>query len=134
MAHFNGVVSCRKIAESCLSIVWGNDAGAFLFAALLIACSLTVGCSSDKPKPVNYTNSNPVTQTPSAIASSIAPAPAPQTESKPAPKQDAKKRPATVHYSDNTNGVSFQYPPQYTIATADATTVLVATNTLPIHL
>ncbi len=133
MAHFNRFASIRKIAESCLSIVWGNDAGALLFAALLIACSLTVGCSSDKPKPVNYTNSNPVTQTPSAIASSTLPAPAPQTESKPAAKKVARKRPATVNYSDKTYGVSFEYPRKYAIETGDAATGLVATTPMPMN-
>src|ERR1700730_16208960 len=93
MAHFNRFASIRKTAESCLSIVWGNKVGAFIFAALLLVCSLTVGCSSDKPKPVSYINSNPITQTPSAIANSTLPAPALQTESKPAPKKVVRKRP-----------------------------------------
>ena len=133
MAHFNRFASIRKIAESCLSTVWGNDAGAFLFAALLIACSLTVGCSSDKPKPVSYTNQNPVAQPPSSVATSTLPAPAPQTESKPAPKKAARKRPATVNYSDKTYGVSFEYPRKYAIETGDAATGLVATTPLPMN-
>jgi hypothetical protein len=133
MAHFNRFASIRKIAESCLSIVWGNDAGALLFAALLIACSLTVGCSTDKPKPVSYTNQNPAPQTPSAIANSTLPAPAPQTESKPAAKKVAKKRPATVNYSDKTYGVSFEYPRKYAIETGDAATGLVATTPMPMN-
>jgi hypothetical protein len=133
MAHINRFASIRKIAESCLSIVWGNDAGTLLFAALLIACSLTVGCSSDKPKPVTYNNSNPVTQIPSTIASSILPAPAPQTESKPAPKKVVRKRPATVNYSDKMYGVSFEYPRKYAIETGDAATGLVATTPLPMN-
>ena len=67
MAHFNRFASIRKTAESCLSILWGSKVGAFVFAALLLVCSLTVGCSSDKPKPVSYTNQNPVMQTSSPI-------------------------------------------------------------------
>jgi hypothetical protein len=43
MAHFNRFASIRKTAESCLSIVWGSKVGAFIFAALLLVCSLTVG-------------------------------------------------------------------------------------------
>src|ERR1700704_1388162 len=133
MAHFNRFASIRKTAESCLSIVWGSKVGAFIFAALLLVCSLTVGCSSDKPKPVSYTNQNPVAQTPSAIASSTLPAPAPQTESKPAPKKVVRKRPATVNYSDKTYGVSFEYPGKYAIETGDAATNLVATTPLPMN-
>jgi|SRR5712671_475123 len=135
MAHFNRFASIRKTAESCLSIVWGSNVGAFIFAALLLVCSLTVGCSSDKPKPVSYTNQNPVAQTPSTVASSTlpAPAPAPQAESKPAAKKVVRKRPATVNYSDKTYGVSFEYPRKYAIETGDAATGLVATTPLPMN-
>jgi hypothetical protein len=133
MAHFNRFASIRKIAESCLSTVWGSKVGALIFAALLLICSLTVGCSSDKPKPVSYANSSPVTQTPSPIASSTVPAPAPQTESKPAPRKVARRRPATVNYSDKTYGVSFEYPRKYAIETGDAATGLVATTPLPMN-
>jgi hypothetical protein len=133
MAHINRFASIRKIAESCLSIVWGTDAGALLFAALLIACSLTVGCSSDKPKPVSNTNQNPVTQTPSTTASSSLPTPAPESDSKPVPKKVVRKRPATVNYSDKTYGVSFEYPRKYAIETGDAATSLVATTPLPMN-
>jgi hypothetical protein len=133
MAHFNRFASIRKIAESCLSFVWGKNTGTIFFAALLIACSLTVGCSNDKPKTATYTNQNPVPQTPSAIASSSLPAPAPQAESKPAPKKVVRKRPATVNYSDKTYGVSFEYPRKYAIETGDAATSLVATTPLPMN-
>jgi hypothetical protein len=135
MAHFNRFASVRKTAESCLSIVWGNKVGAFIFAALLLVCSLTVGCSSDKPKPVSYTNQNPVAQTPSTLANSTLPAPepAPQAESKLAPKKVVRKRPATVNYSDKTYGVSFEYPRKYAIETGDAATGLVATTPLPMN-
>jgi hypothetical protein len=107
--------------------------GAFIFAALLLVCSLTVGCSSDKPKPVSYANQNPVMQTSSPIASSTLPEPAPQAESKPAPKKVVRKRPATVNYSDKTYGVSFEYPRKYAIETGDAATGLVATTPLPMN-
>ena len=135
MAHFKRFASIRKTAESCLSIVWGSKVGAFIFAALLLVCSLSVGCSSDKPKPVSYSNQNPVTQTPSAIANSTLPepSPVPQTESKPAPKKVARRRPATVNYSDKTYGVSFEYPRKYAIETGDAATGLVSTTPLPMN-
>jgi len=133
MAHFNRFASIRRTAESCLSIAWGSKVGAFIFAALLLVCSLTVGCSSDKPKPVSYTNPNPVAQSPNPIASSNLPAPATQTESKPAPKKVVRKRPATVNYSDKTYGVSFEYPRKYAIETGDAATSLVASTPLPMN-
>jgi hypothetical protein len=46
----------RNTAEN-RSVAWGKpvvkNTGALLFAAVLIVCSVTVGCSSDKPKPVS---------------------------------------------------------------------------------
>src|SRR5438105_11092295 len=133
MAHFNRFASIRKTAESCLPCVWCGNVGAFIFAALLLVCSLTVGCSSDKPKPVSYSNQNPVAQTPSAIANPTLPEPAPQAESKPAAKKVVRKRPATVNYSDKTYGVSFEYPRKYAIETGDAATSLVASTPLPMN-
>ncbi len=41
---------------------WGKNTSALIFAAVLIVCSVTVGCSSDKPKPVSSNNQIPVTQ------------------------------------------------------------------------
>ena len=41
----------RTIAKT-----WGNNASTLFFAAVLIVCSVTVGCSSDKPKPVTSNN------------------------------------------------------------------------------
>jgi hypothetical protein len=133
MAHINRFASIRKTAESCLSFVWGGKVGAFIFAALLLVCSLTVGCSSDKPKPVSYTNPSPVAQSPSPVANSNLTEPAAQTETKPAARKVVRKRPATVNYSDKTYGVSFEYPRKYAIETGDAATELVATSPLPMN-
>ncbi len=71
-------IAVRKISESRKSITWGKNTGALMFAALLIVCSLTVGCNSDKPKPVSSNNQIPVTQnpTPDTMISSNTPAPA----------------------------------------------------------
>ena len=126
----------RKIAETRSSPFWGNrvmtwgNLSALLFAAVLIVCSVTVGCSSDsdKPKPV-ANNQIPVTQ----AQSPIVPAPAMQAESKPAPKKVAHRKPATASYSDKTYGVTFEYPRRYAIETGDAAAQFVATNPLPMN-
>jgi hypothetical protein len=48
-------VSCAKtqLAKSNF-----DTTGALIFAALLIACSLTVGCSSEQPKPISSSQPN----------------------------------------------------------------------------
>ena len=54
MTRINAV---RNIAATRNSVAWGKNTSALIFAAVLIACSVTVGCSSDKdkPKPVTTT-------------------------------------------------------------------------------
>jgi hypothetical protein len=121
----------RTIAETRSSVAWGNHASALIFAALLIVCSVTVGCSSDKPKPVSTNQQIPVTQLPSQF--SPAPAPAVPAENKPAPKKVVHKKPATVNYADKTYGVSFEYPRRYAIETGDAATELLASNPIAMN-
>jgi hypothetical protein len=133
------------------SVSWGKtnavknvlDAGSpFIFAALLIACSLTVGCSSNKPEPVssNHPSMNvsitPVT-TPTQIATSTdAPVvPAQQTTqtaaAKPVHRKIVHKAPPTLGYTDKTTGVSFQYPRGYALKTGDAAAELLSTDPIP---
>jgi hypothetical protein len=124
-------IAVRKIAESRKSITWGKNIGALLFGALLIVCSLTVGCTSDKPKPVSSNEQIPVTQNPTPntmLSSNTAALPA-----KPAPKKVVKKRPATVTYADQTYGVTFEYPRKYGLETGNAATELVASSPLPMN-
>jgi hypothetical protein len=127
-------IAVRKIAESRKSITWGKNTGALLFGALLIVCSLTVGCTSDKPKPVSSNEPIPVTQnpTPNTMLSSNTSAPA-ALPAKPAPKKVVKKRPATVTYADQTYGVTFEYPRKYGLETGNAATELVASSPLPMN-
>jgi len=120
----------RTIAET-RSMTWGKKTSALVFAAVLIVCSVTVGCSSDKPKPVTTNNPIPVTQPEAAI--SPMPAPTVQAAAKPAPKKVVHKKPATVNYTDKTYGVSFEYPRRYAIETGDAATELLASNPLPMN-
>jgi hypothetical protein len=121
----------RNIAENCSFITWGKNTGALVFAAVMIACSVTVGCSSDKPKSVSSNIQMPVPQAPSAIAPTSTPAM--QAATKPAPKKIVHKKPATVNYSDKTYGVTFEYPRRYAIETGDAATDLLTSSPLPMN-
>lgn len=111
------------------STIFKSAAGsinALAFAAILIACSLAVGCSSEQPKPTSSNNQIPVT--PAATPIATAPAPVMQTESKPVVKKVVHKKPATVNYTDKTYGVTFEYPRRYAIETGDAASQLVMSN------
>ena len=112
-------------------LTWGKNASTLVFAAVLIICSVTVGCSSDKPKPVSSNIQIPVTPTQNPIASM--PAPVMQADSKPALKKVARKKPATVNYSDKTYGVTFEYPRRYAIETGSAATELLSSNPIAMN-
>lgn len=109
---------------------WGN-VNALVFAAALIACSITVGCSSEQPKPVSSNIQIPPTQ---AQGPGLpAPAPTMQAESKPAPKKTVHKKPAAVNYTDKSYGVTFEYPRRYAIETGEAAAELVQSNPVPMN-
>ncbi len=111
-------------------LVWGKqNANALIFAAVLIICSVTVGCSKEQPKPVSSNNQVPVTQPPVPLQ----PAPVMQGESKPAVKKVSRKKPATVNYTDKTYGVTFEYPRRYAIETGNAATEMIEANPLPMN-
>ncbi len=108
------------------SATWGKKTSALIFAAVLIVCSVTVGCSSDT------TNRNPSARTtrfpcrsPRA-RSSPCPRLSCRPTTKPAPKKVVHKKPATVNYADKTYGVTFEYPRRYAIETGNAATELLA--------
>jgi hypothetical protein len=115
--------------KNIATAIWGN-VNALAFAAVLIVCSLAVGCSSEKPKPVS-SNEIPVTQP----QSSMTPVSAPimQAETKPAPKKVVHKKPATVNYSDKTYGVTFEYPRRYAIETGNAASDVLASSPIPMN-
>ena len=127
MTRINAI---RTTAEN-RSVAWGTKTSALIFAAVLIVCSVTVGCSSDKPKPVSSNIQIPVTPTQNPIASM--PAPVMQADSKPAPKKVVRKKPATVNYSDKTYGVTFEYPRRYAIETGSAATELLSSNPIAMN-
>ena len=130
MTRFNALRSMKETN----SIAWGKqllskNTGAIVFAAVLIICSVTVGCSSEKPKPISSNNQIPVTQPPIPAQ----PAPVMQAENKPAPKKVVHKKPATVNYTDKTYGVAFEYPRRYAIETGNAATELIEASTVPMN-
>jgi hypothetical protein len=108
-----------------------GSVNALIFSAVLIACSLTVGCSSDKPKQVSSSSQIPAMQQPSPVAP--APAPVLLAESKPAPKKVVHKKPATVNYTDKTYGVTFEYPRRYAIETGNAAADLLTSSPVPMN-
>jgi hypothetical protein len=114
--------------EAIRTNIWGNI-NAFVFAALLIVCSLTVGCSSQKPLPISSQNQIPATQAPMPVQ----PASVMQAESKPAPKRVVHRKPATANYTDKTYGVTFEYPRRYAIETGDAAAQLLMSNPIPMN-
>src|SRR5579862_6087847 len=122
----------RSIAET-RSMTWGKKTSALVFAAVLIVCSVTVGCSSDKPKPASSNNQIPVTQPQPATAATPITAPVAEAAAKPAPKKIVHRKPATVNYSDKTYGVTFEYPRRYAIETGNAATELLASNPIAMN-
>jgi hypothetical protein len=131
-------------------VAWGknNDLGnirtniqgnisALVFAAVLIVCSVTVGCSSDKPKPVSSNTQIPVTQTPIPASPGVSDnkmlADNKPAEPKPAPKKVVHKKPATVNYTDKNTGVTFEYPRRYAIETGDAVADVLMSSPVPMN-
>lgn len=132
MTRINAI---RTTAEN-RSVAWGTKTStktsALIFGAILIVCSVTVGCSSDqdKPKPVS-SNQIPVTQSPLPVQSM--PVPVAQAAATPTPKKAVHKKPATVNYADKTYGLTFEYPRRYAIETGSAATELIASNPIAMN-
>jgi hypothetical protein len=135
VAWGNRNLSKNLVSATRGNVAWGNLAwgnlNAIVFAAVLIACSMAVGCSSEQPKPVVSNNQIPVPATPSPTATT--PTPAVQAENKPAPKKVVHKKPTTVNYTDKTYGVTFEYPRRYAIETGNAAAELVMSNPVPMN-
>jgi hypothetical protein len=112
-------------------LTWGKNASALVFAAVLIICSIAVGCSSDKPKPVTINNPVPAAEPQPQPTPAM---PVALAENKPEHKKPVvRKRPATVNYADKTYGVTFEYPRRYAIETGDAATQLILSNPIPMN-
>jgi hypothetical protein len=131
MAHINRFHSVGRIVGTHNSIAWEKNASTLLFAALLVVCSITVGCSKDRPQPAS-SNQIPTTQSANpAVSTDLLPASSVPQPAKKAPKKVARKRPSTVTYSDRTYGVSFAYPRKYALETGDAANELIASGLVP---
>ena len=120
------------------SVAWGKNhfnatTSTLIFSALLLVCSMAVGCSNDQPKPVSSAHQSPIVPTPpTPAASTPAPAtPVQQAAVKPAHKKVVRKLQPTVTYVNDISGVSFQYPRQYALKTGDAAFELVSSTTVP---
>src|SRR5208283_2684663 len=132
-------INLFRSAPSTLNFVsWGKKnletTSPLIFAALLIVCSVAVGCSSDKPKPVSTTTETPITQSTPPITTSSMPAqvmPVQQAAAKPVHKKIVHRAPPTLAYADKTSGVSFQYPRKYELKTGDAANELVSSGPIP---
>lgn len=131
------IVVTRSLAWGKLSTIkaLATNTGALVFAALLIVCSVTVGCSSnkDQPKPVSSNNQISVTPSPSPVSSMPTPVVQAATATKPAPKKVVHKKPTTVNYSDQSSGLTFEYPRRYAIETGNAATELLAENPIAMN-
>ena len=131
MKSFDAVV---KNASSLNSVVWGKQIngnkaiGAVAFAALVVACSITVGCSGDKPKPASISSQIPM-MPPQTVASN--PTISVAEVAKPAKKKVQKKRPTTKIYADKTYGVSFEYPRKYEMESGGKANDLLASGAAP---
>jgi len=129
----------RSTPATLDSVAWGKinfdkNTSTLVFAALLIICSVAVGCSSEKPRPESSTNQSVMTPatTPAVSTPTAAPAtPALQAAAKPVHKKVVRKVPATVTYVDKTSGVSFQYPRKYALETGDAAGELISSDPVP---
>ena len=104
-----------------------------IFAALLLACALTVGCSSDTPKPVSTNTQSPIAQPTPPVTTSPEPTAAPveQAAVKHVHKKAVRKVPPTVTYVDSVSGVTFQYPRKYALKTGDAAKEIVSSDPIP---
>lgn len=114
------------------SVAWGKlnfdkTTSTLVFAALLIICSIAVGCSSDKAKSTT-SDSQSAMVAPAATTPPVAPVQ--QAAAKPAHKR-VHKTPATLAYADKDLGVSFQYPRKYMLKTGDAANELVSSDPVP---
>jgi hypothetical protein len=108
-----------------------KNASIFVFAGLLVVCSLAVGCSNDKPKSESQNVQSPIAQSTPPAPISAPSVPATEPSAKPAPKKIVRKAPATTTYADKTSGVTFQYPRRYVLKTGDDADEIVSASLVP---
>lgn len=111
--------SVGNVTDAANRIPFGGRLGAAVLSGLLVGSLLAVGCSKKESKPSEtQTSTNQMTLNqpvmPTPVNSAVTTTP-PLT-----PKKVVKKRPSTVKYSEQTYGVSFRYPWQYSVKAGDA--------------
>jgi hypothetical protein len=109
--------SVEKVRDGASRIPFSGKLGVAVISGLLAGSLLAVGCSKKESTPETQTSANQMT-----LNQRVMPAPvssAVTTTPPPAPKKVVKKRPTTVKYSEQTYGVSFRYPWQYSLKTGD---------------
>lgn len=111
--------SAGNVTDAASRIPFSSKLGVAVISGLLIGSLLAVGCSKkDKPAASeSQTSANQMTLNQPVMPSPMTPAATPAPT--PAPKKVARKRPPTVTYSDQTYGVSFRYPWQYSLKTGN---------------
>jgi hypothetical protein len=114
-------------------ITWGKNFKTASLATLTTTIAalplLTVGCSSDKPKPVSSLGPAPLTRTVISQPVATASPTVASTTHKPA----RKPRPANVTYVDKATGVSFQFPRRFGLKTGEDADALVSSIPLPMN-
>ena len=106
--------SAGKLTDALRRIPHSSILGTAVISGLLAGSLLTVGCSNKKSKPV--ANETQTSASQMALNQPVMPAPVASTSaSTPVPKKVAKKRVSTMKYDDQTYGVSFRYPWQYSV-------------------
>jgi len=111
--------SVEKVKNAANRVPFSGKLGAAVISGLLAGSLLAVGCSKKESKPSEtQTSANQMTLNQPVIPTPVSSAVA--TTPPPAPKKVVKKRPSTVKYSDQTYGVSFRYPWQYSLKGGDA--------------
>lgn len=128
-----GKINLKPVNAKQISNNIQGNVNALIFAAVLIVCSVAVGCSSDKPKPVSSNNQIPATTPGTQVPSPVAPAPTVVAENKPAAKKIVRKKPATVNYTDKNYGVTFEYPRRYAIETGDSAADVLTSSPVPMN-
>src|SRR5437016_2952911 len=130
-AFLHGAASRQEATTMTRINVLSTNASALVFAAVLIICSMAVGCSSDKPKPITATTQISTAQPEPQAMPAL---PVAKAEPKPAQKKPVvRRKPATVNYADKTYGVTFEYPRRYAIETGDAATQLIMSSAMPMN-
>jgi hypothetical protein len=115
--------SVRNITDAAEGTRFSGKHGLATMSALLIASLFAVGCNSNNKESMPaaggaQTSNNQMALNQPVISTPVS-SPA-VTTSAPAPKKVVRKRPSTTKYTDQTSGVSFRYPWQYSVKSGDA--------------